>query len=298
MTRRARLISVLSLLLAWAPSAWAEPVSPLPGETLEELAERVYGRAEIAALLERAGFGEKLARGQELDLPRARRIPLPRGSSLSRVAAAHTGRAERWRVLAALSGIESPTRLRAGQRVVLPAVLTIRVRPGDSLGRLAHLAWGSSDGADLLASWNRLDRGAWLRVNQPLEVPLPGRAKPAAPPREKAKAPGAEDAAEPKASETGLARRLAQRRRHGEPEGLLVLAEAVLAAPHCSKALKSDAARHAAHALIALGHTERARAVLETHLTTDALPDPRHDSPRLRALWPTPRKRPAVTGGP
>jgi hypothetical protein len=77
-------------------------------------------------------------------------------------------------VLAALSGLERPESLAPGTPIVLPARLPVRVRRGDSLARLAYLAWGETRGAELLARWNGLDAEEPLLVGQRLEIPLGG----------------------------------------------------------------------------------------------------------------------------
>ena len=146
-----------------------------PGETLEALAERLYGTARIAPLLARAGWPEVAPEGgTRLRVPLARVLPLPRGGSLSGVAARHCGRRDLWPVLAALSGVARPEALAPGTPVVLPARLSVRVRRGDSLGRLAYLAWGETRGAGLLARWNGLNATEPLLIGQRLEIPLGG----------------------------------------------------------------------------------------------------------------------------
>jgi hypothetical protein len=178
----------LLAVLALAPRTWGEaprapaaddvPVIELPmapGETLEALAERLYGTRRIAPLLARAGWPAVAPEtGARVEVPLARRHPLPRGGSLSGLAADHCGSRERWPILAALSGVDRPRGLAPGTPVVLPARLVIRVRRGDSLGRLAYLAWGETRGAELLARWNGLDTRKPLHVGQRLEVPLGG----------------------------------------------------------------------------------------------------------------------------
>lgn len=179
------LLAILALLApcTWgrSPAAAAPPdgavtadVSVAPGETLEELAERLYGTSRIAPLLARAGWPAQPEPGTRLEVPLARILPLPDGGSLAAVAARRCGRRDRWPVLAALSGVERPETIAPGTPIVLPARITVRVRPGDSLGRLAYLAWGESRGAALLARWNGLNVNEPLRIGQRLEVPLAG----------------------------------------------------------------------------------------------------------------------------
>lgn len=145
-----------------------------PGDSLEELAERLYGTSRIAPLLVRAGWPAQPEASTRLEVPLARILPLPRGASLSGVAARRYGRKGRWPVLAMLSGLDSPDAIAAGTPIVLPALLRVRVQRGDSLGRLAFLAWGETRGAALLARWNGLDVNEPLRIGQRLEIPLGG----------------------------------------------------------------------------------------------------------------------------
>jgi hypothetical protein len=176
---------VVAVLLA--PCTWGDvpragpreepPVAEVPmapGDSLQELAERLYGTSRMAPLLVRAGWPAQPEAGTRIEVPLARILPLPRGASLSGVAARRCGSKERWPVLAMLSGIDRPHAIAAGTPVVLPARLQVRVRPGDSFGRLAYLAWGETRGAALLARWNGLDVNEPLRIGQRLEIPLGG----------------------------------------------------------------------------------------------------------------------------
>jgi hypothetical protein len=146
----------------------------LPGESLDELAERLYGDDRFAPLLARAGWPDTPEDAESVEVPLARVVPLPRGSSLSRLAALRCGDARRWPILAALSGIENADSVPPGTHIVLPARLVIRVSRGDSLARLATWAWGEGQGAPLLARWNGLDPRRPLAIGQWLEVPLTG----------------------------------------------------------------------------------------------------------------------------
>ncbi|MDQ7007500.1 MAG: LysM peptidoglycan-binding domain-containing protein [Acidobacteriota bacterium] len=141
-------------------------------ESLEQLAARLYGRAAVAPLLLRAGLP---ARGPaEIEVPLARTVRLAQGQSLGALARRHVGRADRWKVLAALSGIGDPRRARPGREIVIPAVLEVEVRRGDSLSAYAAMAWGSAQGAALIADWNGLRTGAWIHQGERIEVPIGG----------------------------------------------------------------------------------------------------------------------------
>ena len=141
-------------------------------ESLEDLAARVYGRAAVAGLLQRAGLPTEGP--AEVEVPLARTVELARGQSLGALARRYAGRTDRWKVLAALSGITDPRRARPGQEIVIPAVLKVRVRRGDSLSAYAAMAWGDAEGAALLAGWNGMRAGAWIRQGEWIEVPIAG----------------------------------------------------------------------------------------------------------------------------
>ncbi len=157
-----------------APGSMTSRVAVMPGETLKAFALRVYGRAEIASLLERAGAPRRPATGQLIEIPMAREIRMPRGSSLSQLARKYLGDGRRWPILAAFSGIEDTTRCGAGRKILVPAMMRLQIRSGDSLSKLAQLAWGDPRGGDLIALWNNQPAGSWLSKGHRIEIPLPG----------------------------------------------------------------------------------------------------------------------------
>ncbi len=303
MTRTLPLALALTLgLSAAAPQALCDElvaeVVVQEGDTLRSLAGRLYGRVEIAELLSRAGFPDNPQAGTRLKIPLAQEIVMPGGSSLSSLAKKHFHDGARWPILAAFSGIPDARRCVAGTTVLLPARLRLRVRSGDSLGKLASMAWGTARGGSLIARWNGLPPAAWLTRGAWIEIPLPGplavtsdvkAARDSEPPLivSKPQRPASVAAA----VEDPLIARLRERRRRGDPAGLLMLAETVLKRPVLPPKTRSYAARQAAHALLALGRKEAAEAVLREQITPGQEPDPVMDSPKLRRIWPTNEKQ-------
>ena len=92
-------------------------------------------------------------------------------------------------------------------------------------------------------------------------------------------------AASPPPSDDRLAARMVRRRLYGRPEGLLLLTEAVLARERPAASTKAVAARHAAHALVALGRVDEARQLLAERVAgAGGGTDPVLDSPRVSKL--------------
>lgn len=146
---------------------------PEAGETLKGLCRRVYGNPKLAPLLRRAGYEEPEER-QPVGFPLARRVRLRRGESLSALARRETGRASRWRVLAAFSGISKPQNCAPGTAIVIPATLKVEAAKGDTLSRLAKAAWGERRAAGLLAAWNGWPKDHRLSEGEQVEIPLSG----------------------------------------------------------------------------------------------------------------------------
>lgn len=175
MTRRHALL--LLLALAAAPGtlrAAEERYVVRPGETLESIAAKAYGNAELGDWL--AALNRLDARprpGAELHLPGADWYTTVPGDDWAALAERALGSRDLAEDLARLNGRALDAPLEPDQRVRLPAVAPYRIVAGDSLARVSRRFYASPELAPLLARMNGLANAGHIMTGRTIRVPIP-----------------------------------------------------------------------------------------------------------------------------
>jgi phage tail protein X len=165
----------LSLLLVAARAA-GFPHIVRSGETVAQIAERVYGRLELERVIvaangldARAGGG--VVAGMRLELPApGHHLVLP-GESWEQIADELLGSPKRGEVLAQLNGSKSWVPPAVGRELVIPYNLRFVASAGDTTQSLAYRFLGQRDRAWVVASYNGLER-VRLKQGEVLLLPL------------------------------------------------------------------------------------------------------------------------------
>jgi hypothetical protein len=147
-----------------------------PGESLAQIAERIYGRIEMEQLLVAAnaldaGSGISIVAGMRLELPAAGHARVATGDSWTSLAETLLGHPDRSDVLA-LANDSMPWLVPAdGQEIIVPYNLRYVVAQGDSTLTIAYRFLGERDKAWMLDRYNHLN-GKALRRGDVVLVPL------------------------------------------------------------------------------------------------------------------------------
>jgi LysM repeat protein len=170
-----RLFAVLSiaLLCAAAPSAAQVLYRTQPGETLAGLAQRFYGDASLADLIAQHNqLRGALEPGVELRLPSASRHTVARGESWSDLAARYWGDAALGRALARWCGADGASAPAASEIVTVPALVSHRLAPGETLVALARRFYRDPARAAELGRLNQVKDPRQLHSGRKLRIPL------------------------------------------------------------------------------------------------------------------------------
>ncbi|HHH31581.1 MAG TPA: LysM domain-containing protein [Polyangiaceae bacterium] len=177
-TRRARAWAIAGLLCALAVTsdAAAFPHIVRAGETVAEIAERMYGRVELERVIVVANGlggrrGSAIVPGQRLEIPAVGYHKVLPGDTWQSVADATLGDAKRGDVLARLNDSQPWLEPEVSREIVIPYNLRFVASLGDTTQSLAYRFLERRDEAWVIASYNRLDR-ARLRQGEIVLVPL------------------------------------------------------------------------------------------------------------------------------
>lgn len=151
------------------------------GETLESLAQSYYGRAELAASLRtHNSLGDELTRGSVIEIPLGDEHVVSAGEDWGTLAARYWGDWELARVMPALvEPADAP--LEPGTRLVIPALIHHRVRPGENFAVLSRRSYGNADRALAIAELNGISDPDRIAVGQHLRLPVLGGIDPSGP---------------------------------------------------------------------------------------------------------------------
>jgi hypothetical protein len=165
-----------SALLGAAADAGAFPHVVEKGETLAQIAERLYGKVEMEQLLVAAngldaGGGIPIVPGMRLEVPALGHHRAVAGETWAGLAAELLGDERRSDVLAVANASMPWLAPADGQELVVPYNLRVVVGAGDSLLTIAYRYLGQRDKAWMLDRYNHL-RGEALRRGDVVLVPL------------------------------------------------------------------------------------------------------------------------------
>jgi hypothetical protein len=171
---RCGVLLVLALLLGLSAGAAERSVTLAPGESLEQLAERLYGDPGRAAALRAHNKlpGGPLQPGATLDAPFSETVRVAPGDSWSSLAKRHWGDGRRGRDLALVVRGDSAAKLRAGSSIQVPVFVEERLEKGKTLAALSRRHYGTSSRADLLTRVNGIKNARRLRVGAKIRVPV------------------------------------------------------------------------------------------------------------------------------
>jgi hypothetical protein len=203
-----------------APPAHAFPHVVQKGETLAQIAERVYGLVEMEKVLVAAngldaGGGIAIAPGMRLEVPSLGHRRVGPGDSWGSLAFELLGGEDRSDVISMANDSSPWLTPREGAEIVVPYNLRVTVGQADNIVTVAQRYLGSKDKAWTLARYNHLQDSNGVRRGDVLLVPLSDLKL-----TEEGKAEAARAEAFEK-SEGGGASREAQRRADAELPALL-----------------------------------------------------------------------------
>jgi phage tail protein X len=275
-------ILAFAVILTCATTASAFPYVVRKGDTVGQIAERMYGRIELERVLVAANGlddvrASALAPGMRLEVPAVAHHHVEAGESWSSMAAEHLGGAERGDALARLNGDNPWVQPAVGREIVIPYNLRYIATQGDTTDSVAYRFLGKRDLGWIVMSYNglklpQLGQGQLLLV--PLsELPLSDTGKSAARAADLAvkseaggKARETQDQAE--RATTKLERQL----RHGEYVEAIVMGASLVA-----RGELTTTQRARIHALL----TEAYVAVGAKALASDACQEWREHAPEL-----------------
>ena len=180
--------SFLGLSAAQPEQAEAFPHIVRPGETLAQIAERMYGRVEmeqtlVAANSLDAGGGMPITAGMRLEIPAVAHHRVTAGETWTSLAVDLLGHPDRSDVLALSNSAMPWIQPTEGQEIRVPYNLRYVVGTNDSTLTIAYRFLGQRDKAWMLDRYNRLDgdmpkRGAVMLVPlTELELTAEGKAE-------------------------------------------------------------------------------------------------------------------------
>ncbi len=159
-----------------ARSAAGFPYVVKKGDTVAELAERLYGRIELERLVIAANGladvrGGGIVPGMRLEIPAVLHHKISPGETWQSVAAELLGGAFRGDVLARVNGGEPWDRPALGREIVVPYSLRYVATSEDTTESVAYRFLGRRDDGYLVASYNELRRAS-LEQGAVVLVPL------------------------------------------------------------------------------------------------------------------------------
>jgi len=174
--RLALACAALAFSLTHAPRARAFPHVVRAGETLAQIAERVYGRVEMEQLLVAAnaldaGGGLPIAAGMRLEIPAVAHHRVAAGETWTSLADVLLGHPDRSDVLALANSATPWIQPSEGQEIRVPYNLRYVVGAGESTLTIAYRFLGQRDKAWMLDRYNRL-HGEMPRRGEVVLVPL------------------------------------------------------------------------------------------------------------------------------
>ncbi len=287
-----------SIILTIAPSARAFTHVVKPGETLAQIAARMYGDARKESLLAGAnaldaGGGSVIVPGMRLEIPAPSHHKVAPGETWMSMASTWLGDAKRAEVLARANHSVSWIQPVDGLEVEIPAVVAHIVSAGESSTSLAARYWGDGNrGWELNAFNGRAE--APMRRGEIILVPLvdlalsdDGRAE-------------AKSAMDRSLSEIDVARLAAQRRadaelpplvadvRKGQYVEVLARANRLLGSGDLTRPQLAVIYRALLEADVALDDPTAAREACSLLRANDPSPrfEPTSTSPKIRAACP------------
>ncbi len=141
---------------------------------------RVTGSARVAMPGDHATSSDSTRSSRKLELEPTRRVRVARGDSLWKLARHYLGSGPKWRELAARNPqVVNPHRLRIGEWIHLPGLsslslgaMTLRVRKGDTLWKIAEVQLGSGLAWTCIARANpRLTDADLIHPGEVLNLP-------------------------------------------------------------------------------------------------------------------------------
>ena len=159
-----------------AATAGAFPHVVQEGETVAQLAERIYGRLELERVIVAANAldargASGVVPGMRLELPAVgHHIVLP-GETWQSIAAEALGSGKRGEVLAQLNGAQGWLAPAAGSAIIVPYALRYVASNADTTQTVAYRFLGHRDRAWVVGTYNGLKR-AKLKQGEVLLVPL------------------------------------------------------------------------------------------------------------------------------
>ncbi len=171
----------LALLVALCGGLSPRPVEAFPyvvqqGETVAQLAERMYGRVELERLVVQANGlegrrGAAIVPGMRLEIPAVGYHKALPGDTWKSIASTHLGEPKRADVLAHYNDTHPWLPPAIGREVLIPYNLRYVASRGDTTESVAYRFLGRRDKAWVIASYNRLRRAKLLQ-GEVLLVPL------------------------------------------------------------------------------------------------------------------------------
>jgi hypothetical protein len=163
--------------LALAPSALAFPHVVQKGETLAQIAERLYGHVEMEKVLVAAngldaGGGIAIAPGMRLEVPALGHRRVGPGDTWGSLAFELLGGEDRSDVIAMANESSPWLTPSEGAEIVVPYNLRVTVGQADTIVTIAQRYLGNKDRAWVLARYNRLLDSNGVRRGDVLLVPL------------------------------------------------------------------------------------------------------------------------------
>lgn len=165
---------VLALVSAPAAPSHAFPYVAKRGETLATLSLRFYGRVDREKILVTANGVEEsvaLIPGMRLEIPTVTYYRVAQGETWERLAERHLGDPKRAEALALANETMPWLPVETGREIVIPYVLRVVARPGDSTPSLAYSYLGHRDDAYVVDRFNSL-KGRPLKSGDVLLLPV------------------------------------------------------------------------------------------------------------------------------
>lgn len=176
MGRWVRLLLLLAVALTISREGPAFPHIVQQGETVAQIAERMYGRVQhervIVAVngLDARG-GTALVPGMRLEIPAVGYHQAAPGETWHSIAAELLGSSKRGDVLAPLNDAQPWLPPAPGREILVPYNLRYVASRGDTTQALAYRFLGRRDEAWVIAAYNQLER-AQLRQGEVILIPL------------------------------------------------------------------------------------------------------------------------------
>jgi hypothetical protein len=173
-----RIIALLLLFVLLSSPAYAFSHVVRPGETLAEIARRVYGDARKESLLAGAnaldvGGGSAIVPGMRLEIPAPLHHRVSLGETWTSLALAWLGNGSRADVLARSNSAVPWIQPEANLEIEIPAVIAHFVSEGDTSTSLAARYWGNGNRGWELNSFNGRSEAPMHR-GEIILVPMPG----------------------------------------------------------------------------------------------------------------------------